>query len=929
MLGVLRAAIPGAAFAQTWPTLVSLWTFDETSAAGGVFADSGPASVPMSIVGTWADLSTASMVQGIGGTSAYTNGSGHATIPADDPEHDLSELTISFYYQRNSAAAKHILLAAGDGTQAGDFSIEVLANGRLRGYHVGQDGVLRFFESGSGITGTDLQVGTAHRIDLTLGSLGARIYLDGAPLISAFILANTNGWNNTRIKYLGIFPQVELGGQADGAFDGLRIWDQQLNSAQIATLEPARSIDIQASDLAYTVPAAPSGPAAGAIYVATTGNDISGNGSIGSPYKTLAKAISVAPGNNGEIVLRKGIYRDEANLNAGGKTNLTIKGYRDDILADPLNQDNWPIIDGSFTGITWELFNAGRNEWRTTSTGHGSDVPQGMATPGTGPYQLPRWEPLGGMRVPTKVYRLYSYFTPTGARGETSFRHTGTVGFEQYSVYHGPGVWRASDGRIHIRLQGVDPSYNGGVSTNGAQTIDPFTDRNPNNNQIWLWQRGKTLFSSIGSGFTFEGIMERGYDKFFWGTQSNVTIRRSVLWGCDYYFGHIGWAGNVSNWTLQHNIFEIGFTDWTPYNVVKNSQTNGGFNYGQLIPVWGISAGTITCTNIKFLDNMMPAGWALIYVALAAAGSDFEFGHNACSNRDDFTLIPPRVGKQHYHHNYIDGPFYGIGTTGDNLPPADQTQFFSHHNLVINNRMYLFHTANRTGHSVCTVHGSGHGQAIREYYNTYVGEAPTPFNQNLGMTRPHVGGWRNLTNNPNYSFNNIFTWYVQVPPGGSSPGNRYNAFDFAPTDTQRRWFSNGNGYWGVQGPGVTGAHQFWNSVFPGTREAGGAVNFANLAAWKASAIYTNTGSTGWNFGGRKLEEDSIQADPQFSDSNAITQDARYDQPPGDYRPGNAAYQSGAIDITSFGWPGATTYQAWRGALDPNGDGSEIGPRPAV
>ena len=105
---VLRAA--GCAFPKPLPELLSLWKFDETSGGRG-FADSGPANLPMAIVGTWADLSTASMVQGIGGTSAYTDGSGYATIPANQPDHDLSELTISFYYQRNSAAAKHILLA--------------------------------------------------------------------------------------------------------------------------------------------------------------------------------------------------------------------------------------------------------------------------------------------------------------------------------------------------------------------------------------------------------------------------------------------------------------------------------------------------------------------------------------------------------------------------------------------------------------------------------------------------------------------------------------------------------------------------------------------------------------------------------------------------------------------------------------------------
>ena len=105
----------------------------------------------------------------------------------------------------------------------------------------GQDGVLRFFEDGAGITGTNLQVGTAHRIDLSLGPQGARIYLDGAELTAAAIPANVNGWNNARDKYLGRWTDGMLA-PANGAFDRFRLWDRQLANAEIALLEPAQSI---------------------------------------------------------------------------------------------------------------------------------------------------------------------------------------------------------------------------------------------------------------------------------------------------------------------------------------------------------------------------------------------------------------------------------------------------------------------------------------------------------------------------------------------------------------------------------------------------------------------------------------------------------------------------------------------------------------
>ncbi|MGH6921109.1 MAG: LamG-like jellyroll fold domain-containing protein, partial [Geminicoccaceae bacterium] len=306
---------------------ISRWELDETSSAEGVFEDRGPAHVLMILNGIWADLTTGSLVEGVGGTSAYTDGSAFATIPANAAAHNLAALTISFYYQRNSAAAKHTLLAAGDGTQTGDFSIEALANGRLHGWHVGQHGLLRSFESTDGVIGTNLQVGTAYRIDLSLGSQGARIYLDGAELTAARIPENTNGWNNGRDKYLGRWTDgVEA--PAVGALDRLRIWSGQLSDAEIALLQPPQSTMLP--DLS----AVPSAPAAGAYWV----DPIDGNDSASaaqarsstsfppaSPWKTLSRAIaqwnagnlSAAASGNVEIILRGGLSYERGN-------NLTI-----------------------------------------------------------------------------------------------------------------------------------------------------------------------------------------------------------------------------------------------------------------------------------------------------------------------------------------------------------------------------------------------------------------------------------------------------------------------------------------------------------------------------------------------------------------------------------------------------------------------------
>src|SRR5690606_3025429 len=148
--------------------------------------------------------------------------------------------TISFYYQRIAAATKHILFAAGNSNTVGSFSIEVLPNGRLRGWHVDSGGQLQFFESTDGIVGTNLAIDTAHRIDLRLGGQqGARLSLNGDTVSS--IPSNTNSWNNTLVKYLGRWTDGATD-NAVGVFDRLRIWNRVLDDTEIAALEAAQAI---------------------------------------------------------------------------------------------------------------------------------------------------------------------------------------------------------------------------------------------------------------------------------------------------------------------------------------------------------------------------------------------------------------------------------------------------------------------------------------------------------------------------------------------------------------------------------------------------------------------------------------------------------------------------------------------------------------
>jgi len=255
--------------------LISLYALD-----GGTAIDS-ESGVDGTIVSNWTATDVTSLVDGVVGTAFYKdiNINAHIILPADNPAHDLDTVSLVFYYQPTSSAAKHVIFAAHTpfAGAPGNFSIERLTNGRLRVWHYGQDGALRYFESTNGIAATNLVNGTAYRIALVLGPLGAHLYLDD--VLVASIPENQNGWNNTIDKYVGIWTN----GTQDpmqGVIDYIRIFDGELSLSGVQALEDAQSIAIAIDDNIGVVPPST------ATSVDVAANDILADG--------LALNISIA-----------------------------------------------------------------------------------------------------------------------------------------------------------------------------------------------------------------------------------------------------------------------------------------------------------------------------------------------------------------------------------------------------------------------------------------------------------------------------------------------------------------------------------------------------------------------------------------------------------------------------------------------------------
>lgn len=117
-----------------------------------------------------------------------------------------------------------------------------------------------------------------------------------------------------------------------------RVLRQSLPGSTSPTAD-AGSVAVGAA--AYTVPG-------DAIYVATTGNDTSGTGASGAPYRTLGRAITAATAGK-TIVLRAGVYHEGGSNHTSAigvqvtKNNLTIQNYPGEAV--------W--FDGSSTQTGW------------------------------------------------------------------------------------------------------------------------------------------------------------------------------------------------------------------------------------------------------------------------------------------------------------------------------------------------------------------------------------------------------------------------------------------------------------------------------------------------------------------------------------------------------------------------------------------------
>jgi Concanavalin A-like lectin/glucanases superfamily len=919
MLGVANALLRtvGTTLPPLSAQLIGRWALDEAS--GPTATDAAGHSH-----GTYTNVALGQdpLVEGDPGTSVRFFGDSAVRIPHVGA-YEVESYSVVVYGQVQSGPGPgaNAMLAQKDRPGLpGGWQLAIVDDSgtlRLQAYTKNEAAEGQYIGSSSGVG--QVQAGAAFMLVMTCGGSGTRLYLDKAELGST-----TNGVglldNDEQIGIGRYRPGISNTAGFKGWLDEVRFYRGVLTQAEIEALPSAQDLVVREVGT-FTIPAIPAAPTGTTIrYVSTSGSNVTGTGTIGSPWRTVAHAIANTPNSTGTtIVLRKGIYRGEVSLSPGSRR---ITGYRTDIEANPLLSANWPILDGGIdmSGVTWELVDAGRQEYRTQQsyTALGLNGPDtkvwAFAYAGTDPYEIPRWEPLGGWIEPQRGIRLMPY------RGHNNvddwslncFRHTGTVASENVvTYYYGPGIMVLND-RLHIRLQPVDNSVDGGY------TADEFHgDYNPANHSIFLAPFERILFTpgGIGTGFICEGVFIRGYDDHFRGMNANnVTFRRNVIWGGDYNNTSCSIEGTASNFLFQHNVYVAGLQDSHQWGTGKHSpwQDAWGANMGRIV-LFSQEANT----SVRVLDNLMLRCFDV--VVGSGTGHEIEVGYNAIEVIDDVTQLGGSQ-TEHVHHNYVVGPLFGAG--GQTVPGDNRHDI--NHNVCVLTRWRPWRATLMWSWTVYTPHSPLHGRNFTIAHNTIIYTNPRRESSvNVSSMSPGTS-LRNPTS-PEFQdlFNNIFIVVNRDPPGKNTTPHRHFIGNYDVNNAGARGRMDGNAYHKVDLDGLSGGPLLGSVQHSG----GNSTDFTTLAAFKASAHFTASKfhyAPGW-------ENTGIQANPQFvGGSDAFVNEGR-GVPPSYYIPQNTAYHTAAINLGSgglnLGLPGYT-YQAWRGALDPEGDGTEVGPRAA-
>lgn len=385
------------------------------------------------------------------------------------------------------------------------------------------------------------------------------------------------------------------------------------------------------------------------FYLTTTGND-SNPGSEASPWLTFDHALAQL-GAGDTLIVGGGTYH-ESNL------GVTADGTAEDPITIIAKEGETPIIDGSMSAYrpisnsAWEVFDAGRNIYRTTAT---------LGDPGEFGY-------TGRIDVSGTLYMLTSYRGGDLNGGTFTGLDFLSADTDLYDVedpyYMGPGITHAADGKVYIRLAPNTAEAHWDV----IATPFEIADKDPRNHAIYIAPNNGGI-AIDGDYVTVDGIELRHHWATFGGTGANVTIQNLTI-RPSRFGARVGGNG----WTFDNVTMEFDRPEWLSRSDVKGfgepakDTRTGGIDWeghtGTFTDgtIHGAFDGMLVLTNEhdvtvtgSTFDGSMDDG-----IQMGSAAYNIEFGHNLFINGagpshdgsgSDSAATPDTV---YVHHNVFD-----------------------------------------------------------------------------------------------------------------------------------------------------------------------------------------------------------------------------------------------------------------------------------
>ncbi|MEW4925599.1 T9SS type A sorting domain-containing protein [Algibacter sp. 2305UL17-15] len=474
------------------------------------------------------------------------------------------------------------------------------------------------------------------------------------------------------------------------------------------------------------------------VYVATNGNDTTGDGTIGNPYLTFNKAVSVMNTAKNTCIIRGGIYEESliVNKNGNSTTPLTFKaaaGENVEIRATSI-VNGWSLHSGSIYKATVNMTIDSRfravyhndeymdlARWPNNTDNDRWTVDCTPVTGGDGTHFLDNTNNIPGIDwTGGLVYYLGAHSGTSWTRTITSST-TSRIDFTAVNTgswpfsIHNPGVWRAypgnNTGQMYLfnKLEALDHArewyYDSGTNTLYLQTANGTL---PANDSV-EYARTKYVAEITGDYVNLEDLnFFGGSIKIHNNADNNQILNCQIIHGSE---GHdelnntdaqvgeasievLGDNTIIKDCTIDHSsVSGIFIAGW--------AASNGTFegNYISNIDYVGIHASPIrsSANNMEILKNtILNAGRDGMYVA----GSNCEVAYNDVSasqqiNSDSgvfYTVGNASLKNNEIHHNWFhDATAPAYSHAVGEAPKAagiyldnDSKGYVVHHNVVWN-----------------------------------------------------------------------------------------------------------------------------------------------------------------------------------------------------------------------------------------------------